>query len=137
MKRTLAAVGIAAAAFLLAACSSSSTAAAPAVVGPATAHATAAAAHAKATPSPSCRLTTTFDYIERTVWPPDPPQADEIGNTDYADCESSLADFAATAGQAQGECTTIALASSNPGYNVNASSAAPLKGVIESAGPGC
>jgi hypothetical protein len=97
----------------------------------------AAVRSAAPSPSQSCKPTATFDYIERAVWPPDPPQADEIGNTDYADCESSLADFAATAGQAQGECTTIALASDNPGYNVNASPAAPLKDVIESAGPGC
>jgi hypothetical protein len=42
-----------------------------------------------------------------------------------------------TAGQASSECTTIALASDNPGYNVNAVPAAPLKDVIESVGPGC
>jgi hypothetical protein len=94
-------------------------------------------AHARAAPSPACTLTTTFDYIIRVVWPPLQPQADEIGNTDYSDCTSSLADFAATAGQADGECTTIALASDNPGYNVNATPAPPLKDVIKSAGPGC
>lgn len=106
---------------------------------PAPAHAAAAVTSraAAAHPSPSCKRTTTFDYIERTVWPPSPAQADEIGNTDYADCASSLADFAATAGQASGECTTIALAAKNPGYDVNATPAAPLKHVIESAGPGC
>jgi hypothetical protein len=81
--------------------------------------------------------TTTFDYIERTVWRPLQPSADEIGNTDYATCTSSLASFAAEAGQADGECTTIALASDNPGYNANATPAAPLHHVIESAGPGC
>ena len=40
-------------------------------------------------------------------------------------------------GQASGECTTIALASSNPGYDVNQVPAPPLRDVIESAGPGC
>jgi hypothetical protein len=48
----------------------------------------------------------------------------------------TLSSFAATAGQADGECATIALASSNPGYDVNAVPAPPLKDVIESAGPG-
>jgi hypothetical protein len=135
VKRTLAAVGIAAA-ILLAACSSSSPAAAP-VATASTTHAKAAAAHIKATPSPSCKLTTTFDYIVRDDDPGAGVLADEIGNVDYVNCVSSLADFAATAGQAQGECTTIALASDNPGYNVNATPAPPLKHVIESAGPGC
>lgn len=88
-------------------------------------------------PSPSCTLMSTFDYIERTVRPGIRTSADEIGNVDYADCTGSLADFAAMAGQADGECATIALASDNPGYNVNETPARPLKGVIESAGRGC
>jgi len=96
-----------------------------------------APARAKAAPSPSCTRTTTFDYIERTTEPGLQPQADEIGNTDYSDCTDSLAGFAAEAGQADGECTTIALASSNPGYDADAVPAPPLRGVIESAGPGC
>jgi hypothetical protein len=136
VKQTLAAVGIAAAAILLAACSSSSPAAAPTVAAT-TAHAKAAAAHAKATPSLSCKLTTTFDYIVRDDDPGAGVLADEIGNVDFVNCRPSLDDFAATAGQSQGECTTIALASDNPGYNVNATPAPPLKHVIESAGPGC
>lgn len=63
--------------------------------------------------------------------------ADEIGNVDFTDCSDSLADFRQTAGQADGECTTIALASSNPGYDPDAVPAPPLKHVIEAAGPGC
>lgn len=103
---------------------------------PAAAPASSAAPHA-AVHSPSCKRKTTFDYIERDSDPGASIMADEIGNTDYADCKSSLADFAATAGQAPGECTTIALASDNRGYNVNKVPARPLKDVIESAGPGC
>jgi hypothetical protein len=91
----------------------------------------------KPAPSPSCTLTTSFDYIVRTVAPGTPTFAEEIGNVDYADCTGSLADFAATAGQGHGECTTIALASANAGYNVNDTPAPSLKGVLESAGPGC
>jgi len=131
--QTLAVAALAAVAALsLAACGSSSPSSSRAAAG------AAATAHPAApSPSQSCKLTTTFDYIERTVWPPLAPSADEIGNTDYVNCESSLAEFAATAGQAQGECTTIALASDNPGYNADANPAPPLKHVIASAGPGC
>jgi hypothetical protein len=118
----------------LTACGSPS-ASSPAAAPPSPAH--AAVAKAKAAPSPACKLTTTFDYIERDDDPGASVMADEIGNTDYSDCKSSLADFAATAGQASGECTTIALASSNPGYDVNEVPAPPLKDVIASAGPGC
>jgi hypothetical protein len=91
----------------------------------------------KPTLSPSCTLTTSFDYIERAVSPGTPTFAEEIGNVDYTNCAGSLADFAATAGQGHGECTTIALASANAGYNVNDTPAPPLRGVLESAGPGC
>jgi hypothetical protein len=101
---------------------------------PSSAPTATASAVAKPSASPSCTLTTTFDYIERTTEPGLQPQADEIGNVD---CTGSLSDFAAEAGQAEGECTTIAVASDNPGYNVNEIPAPPLKGIIESAGPGC
>lgn len=97
----------------------------------------APASGSAAPPSASCKLKTTFDYIVRDDLPGASVQAQEIGNVDLANCTSSLADFAATAGQADGECTTIALASKNPGYDVNAVPAPPLKDVIESAGPGC
>lgn len=63
--------------------------------------------------------------------------ASEIGEVDIEYCTSSLTDFQQTAGQAAGECTTIAWAKDNPGYDVNAVPAPPLKHVIESAGPGC
>jgi hypothetical protein len=56
---------------------------------------------------------------------------------DGADCTPTLQEFQETAGQAQGECTTIALASDNPGYNAAAFPAPPLRDVINSAGPGC
>lgn len=119
------------AAVLLAACGSS---------GSTSAGAPAAAAHtaaAKAATTAACKLKTTFDYIVRDSDPGASVTAGEIGNVDFANCTDSLSDFAATAGQASGECTTIALASKNPGYNVNAVPAPPLKDVIQSAGPGC
>lgn len=109
-----------------AACSSASTPASP-----------AAQAAAKASPSASCKLKDTPTYIVRDDDPGASVMASEIGNADYASCTTALDSFAATAGQASGECTTIALASSNPGYNLNAVPAPRLKDVIESAGPGC
>lgn len=128
-----AAVAAASIALLAAACGShaASTAAAPA------APARAAAATVKAAPSPSCTLPDTPTYIVRDDDPGASILASDVGNADYATCTTMLSNFAATAGQASGECTTVALASDNPGYNVNATPASPLKDVIESAGPGC
>jgi hypothetical protein len=121
--------------FATAACSSGSPAAsAPPATLAATPPATttaAASASVKGCTSP------TFDYIERDVDPDAQTLAQEIGNCDLATGQDSLASFQQTAGQAPGECTTIALASDNPGYDVNAVPAPPLKDVIESAGPGC
>ncbi|HMH94177.1 MAG TPA: hypothetical protein VK586_24235, partial [Streptosporangiaceae bacterium] len=91
-----------------------------------------------AAPSPPCTLPVTPSYLVRTTEPGTTPTIGEIGNADLANCTPTLQDFAATAGQAPGECTTIALASDNPGIDVYTSTAAPpLRDVIESAGPGC
>jgi hypothetical protein len=56
---------------------------------------------------------------------------------DLATCTPSLDEFARTASQAQGDCTQIALASDNPGYDVNATPAPPLLKVITQVGSGC
>ncbi len=131
MRRLLTAA-LAAGVLSVAACGSSASSSAPAAAAPAT------ATHgARPSASASCTLTTSFDYIERTTQPGIPASADEIGNTDYSACADSLTTFAAEAGQADGECMTIARASDNPGYDVNAVPAPPLKRVAESAGPGC
>lgn len=113
----------------LAACSSGSTAAS------ASAPQSAAAA---ASPSAACKLKDQGpDYIVRDADPGASVLASEVGPVDLADCKTTLDDFPGTAGQGPGECTTIALASDNPGYNVDASPAPRLKHVIMSAGPGC
>lgn len=130
-------IATAVAASALAVLTACGTAASSAPAAPSSSPAHAAVAKAKAAASPSCKLKTTFDYIERDSDPGASVMADEIGNVDYSNCTDSLTDFAATAGQADGECTTIALASENPGYNVDQVPAPPLKDVIESAGPGC
>ncbi|MDQ2729681.1 MAG: hypothetical protein M3Y91_17870 [Actinomycetota bacterium] len=94
-------------------------------------------AEASTTSGPPCTLAITFDYVERTTQPGLSPSSLEIGNVDGAHCRPSIDSFAATASQAQGACTQIALASSNPGYDPNADPAPPLRKVIEQAGPGC
>jgi len=117
----------------LAACGSA-VSSAPAASPAARPTATAAAAP----PSPAaCKLKVTFNYFVRTTEPGLAASAQEIGNVDFSNCTPTLRDFAQTAGQAQGECTTIARARANPGYDVNATPAPPLRRVIMSAGPGC
>ncbi|MGH3266903.1 MAG: hypothetical protein ACRDNS_33545 [Trebonia sp.] len=86
---------------------------------------------------PSCKLHTTFSYIERDIVPGLRPSAVEIGNVDLGNCTPALADFASEAANGPGDCSTIALASDNPGYNADVVPAPPLRKVIESAGPGC
>lgn len=95
------------------------------------------AASRTAASSAGCKLKTTFDYLVRTTEPGIKAQAQEIGNVNYATCTPALQEFQLTAGTADGECTTIAKASANPGYKVNRTPATPLHGVIMSAGPGC
>lgn len=134
-RQLLAISALLATAAVTAACSSGSpTASAPAATTAAAAPASpavVASASAKGCTGP------TFDYIERDDLPGAQILAQEIGNCDLATGQDSLANFQQTAGQGAGECTTIALASDNPGYDVNAVPAPPLKDVIESAGPGC
>ena len=120
-----------AALFATAACSSGSPAASAPPATSAAATAAAASASVKGCTGP------TFDYIERDADPGAQTLAQEIGNCDLATGQDALVTFQQTVGQAPGECTTIALASDNPGYDVNAVPAPPLKHVIESAGPGC
>jgi hypothetical protein len=120
------------AAIALAGCSAASSSSSSAA--PAAAVTTHKAHKAKDKP---CKLKTTFDYIERDSLPGTPALATEIGNVNLVNCTSSLKDFKATAGTADGECTTIAKASDNPGYNADKVPAPKLKKVIESAGPGC
>ena len=123
-----------AAVLALAGCSSTP-ASTPAAAAPSTAASTAASA----TPSPSgsCALPDDQDLILRDDDPGASIIAQEIGEVDLENCTPTLDDFQQTAGQSAGECTTIAWAKDNPGYNVNATPAPPLKDVIESAGPGC
>ena len=118
-----------AAVLVVAACSSSS--------GPAASASPAVAAPSSPAATGSCGLKTSFDYLVRTTQPGMPASAQEIGNVDLAHCMPTIQDFAKTAGTASGECTQIALASDNPGYDVNASPTPTLRKVITDTGPGC
>jgi len=95
------------------------------------------AASPSPSPSPSCTLADDQDLIVRDDDPQASIIASEIGEADLGNCTTTLSSFAETAGQAEGECTTIAWARDNPGYDVDTVPAPPLKHVIESAGPGC
>jgi hypothetical protein len=69
-------------------------------------------------------------------------QAQEIGggwdwNVIAKKCMTSTQMIIAGAPTEAGNCTQVALASSNPGYNPDATPAPPLKHVIAEAGPGC
>lgn len=70
------------------------------------------------------------NYIERMTEPGLLPSATEV-------CMGTLSDFPHEVGIGSGECTQIALASNNPGYDVLARPASALKDVITQAGPGC
>lgn len=87
--------------------------------------------------SATCALTTSRDIIVRDVTPRLPPAAQVLGDVDYAKCRPSVETLPEEAPTGPGYCTQIAWASDNPGYNADATPAAPLKKVIVEVGPGC
>lgn len=89
------------------------------------------------TPTTACTLHWTNKYIERMTEPGLLPSATEVWNANLANCTSTLSSFPQEVGFGSGECTQIALASDNPGYDVLARPASALKDVITQAGPGC
>ncbi len=135
MSKIVAAIGAAAMAVLVAACGASSPhlATTPAAEDTRT----------PAKPSPSrsagaCKLKVTTDYIVRYVVPGLAASSQEIGNVDFANCTPTLQDFASEQPTEPGDCTSIALASENPRYNVNSTAPAmPLHHVILAIGPAC
>lgn len=127
------------AAVAVAGCSSAAPTAAGATSSASSASASAVktTAAAPAAPSGSCSLPDNQDLIVRDDDPGAQILAQEVGEANLGNCTTTLSSFAQTAGQAAGECSTIAWAKDNPGYDVNAVPAPPLKDVIQSAGPGC
>ena len=92
----------------------------------------AAVAECRARPAPN------GDILVRETRPGLPDDALELGggwqwNYNTNTCMTSVGFTIATASQGKGNCTEVALASGNLGYNVEAKPAAPLKKVIASA----
>ena len=92
----------------------------------------AAVAECRARPAPN------GDILVRETRPGLPDDALELGggwqwNYNTNTCMTSVDFTIATASQGKGNCTEVALASDNLGYNVEAKPAAPPKKVIASA----
>jgi hypothetical protein len=77
------------------------------------------------------------DIIVRFVTPDLPPSAEELGNYTIATCEPTFQSLEETSPKEPGYCTQAAWASDNPGYDAEASPAAPLKNVQVAYGPAC
>jgi hypothetical protein len=82
------------------------------------------------------------DIIVRFKTPGQAWIAQELGggylwNVTSKKCLTSVQMQMAAAPMIAGACTQVGYVKDNPGYDVNADSAPPLKKVIESAGPGC
>jgi hypothetical protein len=84
-----------------------------------------------------CELAPGPQYLVRSVFPATPAVVTVVGDADRVDCQPVLDTFTEGVGQEPGECTTLALASDNPGYDLNTPNPPPLTNVIHSAGPGC
>lgn len=63
--------------------------------------------------------------------------AQELGEVALADCVPMVTWLQTAAANGPGDCTQVAWAHDNPGYDPNAVPARPLKKLIESIGPGC
>jgi hypothetical protein len=82
------------------------------------------------------------DIYLRMIQPGISPQAQELGGEwswDFtiSKCLTSVQLMIATAPHTPGTCTQVGYVADNPGYNVNAASAPPLKNVIAQTGPAC
>lgn len=78
-------------------------------------------------PPATCNLKSQGDIIERVVVPGQPATAQQLGNVNLQNCTLAFNDLAAQTSTGPGYCTTAAWAADNPGYNVDAVPAAPLK----------
>jgi hypothetical protein len=87
--------------------------------------------------SPSCDLPDNRDIIVRYQVPGMADAAQELGEADLATCVSTLDDIRNTADMEAGACTWASYADQNPGYDVNADAAPPLKNVLFAVGPAC
>lgn len=114
---------------LATACGSSSTPVAAPAESP------ASATRAEPSPAKDCGPLRDVD-----VWmkaPGLPTTGQVLGSYSPADCRSTFEMLEGTSPTEAGYCTKAAYASDNPGYNADASPAAPLKKVQLSVGPAC
>lgn len=109
----------------------------PASSKPAAHPSSAAPSTAAADPEPSCALPNGRDVLVRYIVPGLQANAQELGEVDLVQCESTLDYIAQTSPTGDGYCTQVAWASDNPGYNPDTVPAPPLKKVIEAVGGGC
>lgn len=82
------------------------------------------------------------DIYVRMIQPGISPQAQELGGERRWDstinkCLTSVQLMIATAPHTPGTCTQVGYVADNPGYDVNAASAPPLKNVVAETGPAC
>lgn len=88
-------------------------------------------------PPATCNLKSTGDIIQRVIVPGQPATAQELGSVNLGNCTLSFDDLAQETSTDAGYCTTAAWATDNPGYDINAVPAAPLKKVQAQAGAAC
>lgn len=79
----------------------------------------------------------TRDVIIRYVTPDLPPSAQVVGNFDVQTCQTTFDSLKGSTATDDGFCTQAAWASDNPGYDADATPAAPLKDIQVAYGPAC
>ena len=77
------------------------------------------------------------DLLVRYVVPGIHPSAQTLGSEDIVNCQPTITMLQKTSPTRPGYCTQVAYASDNPGYDLNADPAPPLKHMIAAFGGGC
>ena len=139
MKRT---ITIVFGALLLAACGNATTTAQPAstTVQPKTVQPTATPPTTPPAPAATptgCPLPNDVEYIERDTVPRLPTSAIRLGSVYVTLCKTTVDALPLISPLGEGYCTQLALASDNPGYDENATPAAPLRKVVAQVGGSC
>lgn len=104
---------------------------------PSPTHTATKAAKVAATPSPSCTLPDDRDMYVWTRGVGVEDDAQEIGEADLSECITSVQLIMETSATGPGYCTEIGYVDQNPGYDVNATPAKPLKHIVDEVGAGC
>lgn len=84
-----------------------------------------------------CALTSAGILIERVVAPGQPALALSISDIDTVHCASNVDTLAMNSTTAAGYCTQLARSADNPGYDVKAFPAPPLRNVVAQVGAAC